>query len=429
MNVATRPAKRLRGVVSPPGDKSISHRALIFNALADGAATIRNCSDGDDARATVAILRALGVRIDAAGDDAYLTRGAGMDGWRQPREALDAGNSGTTLRLLSGALAGRDFKATLTGDASLRKRPMARIIEPLRAMGADIAGAYGDRFAPIRFNGGRLTGLTYDMPIASAQVKSCLLLAGLRSADGVALTEKHQTRDHTERMLKAMGADIDSAGATVAARASALRALDIDAPGDISAALFWAVAAAAHPDAVLTLKNVGLNPTRSAALSVLKAMGADIQIENRRESCSEPLGDIVVRTSELSGVEIGGAQIPNLIDELPVLALAAAMARGETVIKDAAELRGKESDRIAATCAWLAVCGVAFEQRADGLTINGKGYLDGGECDSFGDHRIAMTLGVAGLLARRPIAVLNADAVAVSYKRFWDDLKAVSEYG
>jgi len=361
MNVATRPAKRLRGVVSPPGDKSISHRALIFNALADGAATIRNCSDGDDARATVAILRSLGVRIDAAGDDAYLTRGAGMDGWRQPREALDAGNSGTTLRLLGGALAGRDFKATLTGDASLRKRPMARIIEPLRAMGADIAGADGDRYAPIQFNGGRLTGLTYDMPIASAQVKSCLLLAGLRSADGVALTEKHPTRDHTERMLK--------------------------------------------------------------------AMGADIQIENRREYCSEPRGDIVVKTSELRGVEIGGAQIPNLIDELPVLALAAAMARGETVIKDAAELRGKESDRIAATCAWLAVCGVAFEQRADGLTINGRGYLDGGECDSFGDHRIAMTLGVAGLLARRPIAVLNADAVAVSYKRFWDDLKAVSEYG
>lgn len=425
----SRPA-RLRGTVTPPGDKSISHRAAMFNAVANGSARVTNYSTGQDCGSTLRVLRGLGVRIDVSPGkngtgDTLTVHGVGMGGFREPDDILDAGNSGTTTRLMSGLLAGRPFQAILTGDASIRSRPMGRVIEPLRGMGAQISARKNRTLAPIVFHGGALRGSEYTMPVASAQVKSCLLLAGLRAEGRTLLRQPALSRDHTERMLKAMGARVDVEGLTVSISPAELNAMDIEVPGDVSSAAFWLVAAAIHPDAEITLSNIGLNPSRTGVLGVLRQMGADIQVRRERMVAGEPVGDLVARSSKLRGVEIAGDIVPILIDEIPVLSVAAAMAEGDTVIRDASELRVKETDRIAATAAWMAAAGVKVEEARDGMTIHGAGRLRGTAGRSFDDHRIAMSLAIAGLVSDGPISIEGAGAADISYPTFWRDLELI----
>ena len=414
----------LRGSVTPPGDKSISHRAAMFNAIADGTARITDFATGAACTSTLSVLRALGAQItrqpatDGRGDTVTV-HGAGMDGLRRPGDVLDAGNSATTMRLTSGVLAGRPFSASITGDSSLRSRPMARIVHPLRLMGARIQARGDGATAPLVFSGGELRGIEYTLPVASAQVKSALLLAGLRAEGRTVLHQPAASRDHTERMLSAMGAEVVTDGLTVSVGPATLKAVDVEVPGDISSAAFWLVAAVAHPDAEIRIPGVGLNPTRTGVLTVLRDMGADITIENERQMAGEPVADLVARSSELRGVEIGGDTIPLVLDEIPVLAVAAALGSGETRIRDAAELRHKESDRISAAAEWLVAAGIACEEHDDGLTIQGGTRLAGGSFSSHGDHRVAMALGVAGLVADSPVTVDDAAAADISYPGFW----------
>ncbi|MBM3956854.1 MAG: 3-phosphoshikimate 1-carboxyvinyltransferase [Gemmatimonadetes bacterium] len=423
--------RTLRGSITPPGDKSISHRAAIFSSIADGTARITNFSPGGDCASTLRVLSNLGVRMerrrDGAGrSDSLTVYGAGMDGLRRPRGVLDAGNSGTTMRLMSGVLAGRPYRAVITGDASLRSRPMARIVEPLRLMGARVEAEGAGLRAPLVLEGGELHGIEYALPVASAQVKSALLLAGLRAEGCTVLHQPAASRDHTERMLAAMGAEAVTDGLTVSVRPGRLRAVDVQVPGDISSAAFWLVAAVTHPDAEVRVAGVGVNPTRSGIITVLRAMGADLRLENERLVAGEPVADLVARSSELRGVEVGGAMVPLVLDEIPVLAVAAALASGQTRIRDAAELRHKESDRISATVEWLTGAGVACEERDDGMVIRGGARLSGGTFTSRGDHRIAMALGVAGLVAASPVTVQDADVAGITYPGFWRDLDAIS---
>lgn len=423
--------RKLSGTVIAPGDKSISHRAAMFNAIADGVATVTNFSPGDDCSSTVAILRELGVDIErTAGEtdefgDTLIVRGNGIEGLREPANDLDAGNSGTTMRLMSGILAGRPFSATMTGDASLRSRPMGRIIKPLKQMGAEIAGAQDDTLAPLNFNGGKLSGIDYPLPVASAQLKSAILLAGIRADGETVVHEPERCRDHTERMLTAMGANIEANNGSITVARSELSASDVEVPGDISSAAFWIVAGICHHNAEIRIRNVGVNPTRSGVITALKDMGGEIELVDERVVAGEPVADIVARTSELRGTELAGGIIPLLIDEVPVIAVAAAMANGETVIRDAAELRIKETDRIAATVDWLQGAGVSAEARDDGLVVYGKGKIGGGTFDSRDDHRIAMSLGVAGLVADDAISVMDADCASISYPSFWKEVGAL----
>lgn len=427
-----RPAARLRGEVRLPGDKSISHRVAMFGALAAGRTTAENFLPGADCRSTLAILRALGVEstleVEARGTTHLTVEGVGLHGLREPDDVLDAGNSGTSLRLFSGLLAGQPFLSILTGDASLRSRPAARVIEPLRQMGADLRARAGDRLPPLVINGGALRGIGYATPVASAQVKSAVLLAGLFATGETSVTEPAASRDHTERLLRAMGADVRRDGLTVSVRPpeAELCPLDLRIPGDISAAAFWLVAALAHPDAEITLRGVGLNPTRSGIVDVLRQMGGEIEVLEERSQGGEPVADLVAHSSRLRGVEVRGAIIPRLIDELPALALAAALADGATMIADAAELRVKESDRIATTARELRRFGVGVEERADGMTIQGGTRLSGAVCTPDGDHRLAMTVAIAGLLAGGDTVVEDAACVAVSYPAFWQDLAMLS---
>ncbi|MBI4306555.1 MAG: 3-phosphoshikimate 1-carboxyvinyltransferase [Chloroflexi bacterium] len=422
--------KRLRGTVTPPGDKSISHRASMFNAVANGVARVTNYSTGQDCASTLRVLRGLGVRIEAspAADgrgDTLTVHGVGMHGFKEPDDILDAGNSGTTTRLVSGLLAGRPFQAIVTGDASIRSRPMGRVIEPLRKMGATINARKDGTLAPIVFQGGQLRGIDYEMPVASAQVKSCLLLAGLRAEGRTLLRQPALSRDHTERMLTAMGASVGSDGLSVWVEPGELRSLDVEVPGDVSSAAFWLVAASIHPDAEVVVANVGLNPSRTGVISILRRMGADLEIRDERTVAGEPVGDIVARTSRLRGVDISGDIVPILIDEIPVLSVAAAIAKGDTVVRDAAELRVKETDRIRATAAWLTSAGVSVEESRDGMTIHGAGRLRGAACRSYDDHRIAMSLAIAGLVSEGPMHIEGAGAADISYPTFWRDLELV----
>ncbi len=422
---------RLRGTISPPGDKSISHRAVMLNSVANGVARITNYSTGADCASTVEVLRGLGVQVDASpdpsgGPDILTVHGVGMDGFEEPSDVLDAGNSGTTVRLMSGLLAGRTFQSVLTGDPSLRSRPMARVVEPLAQMGAHIHARDHDRFAPIVFAGRAMHGIDHELPVASAQIKSCLLFAGLRASGETVARSPALSRDHSERMLSAMGAPVTLDGATVSISASELAATDVEVPADISSAAFWLVAAVVHPDADIRLENVGLNPSRTGVLTVLHEMGANIRVENEREVAGEPVGDLVARSSALRGVDIGGAIIPLLIDEIPVLAVAAAVAEGETRIRDAGELRVKETDRIAASVEWLHAAGVDAEELPDGMTIRGRGVVRGATCDSYGDHRMAMAMAVASLVAKSPITIEGAAAADVSYPDFWRDLETIA---
>jgi 3-phosphoshikimate 1-carboxyvinyltransferase len=421
---------QLRGTIDVPGDKSISHRAVMFNAIAEGTAHITHFLPGADCLSTIACFRAMGVQIDHHGDTVTV-HGVGLRGLREPSDVLDCGNSGTTLRLLTGLLAGQVGKyAVLTGDASLRSRPQRRIIDPLRALGAQLDGRNNGALAPLSVRGATIHGGAYELPIASAQVKSALLLAALSGDDVLTLTGRTDGRDHTELMLAGMGIDIRTNGSTVTLSPPAHPvlpyALSLRVPGDPSSAAFWWVAAAIHPNAEITTTGVGMNPTRIGALEVLKAMGAQITISNARTEGSEPVADVTVRSSSLQATTIRGAIIPHLIDEIPVLAVAAAMANGQTVIADAQELKAKETDRIATVVSAVQAMGVTAEATDDGMLITGRGALSGATLASHGDHRLAMAWAVASLVATGSTTIQGTDAVDVSYPGFWRDLQLIA---
>jgi len=424
--------RSLRGEIIAPGDKSVSHRAIMFNALSNtGTASITNFSPGADCTATVEIMRELGVEITRqAGSngmgDSLTVKGVGLNGLQEPSEILNAGNSGTTTRLMSGILAGRDILTILTGDDSLKSRPMGRVVNPLTEMGAVISGRVGNTLAPLVFHGGSLHGSTYQMPVASAQLKSCLLLAGLR-ADGVTtLTQPAESRDHTERMFSAMGVNLKTTGLDLVLEPSELNTVDVEIPGDISSAAFWMVAGICHPDAELMIRNVGINPTRAGIITALQMMGANLTLVDEREVAGEPVADVLVKTSQLKGIELAGDIVPLLIDEIPVIAVAAAIAEGETVIRDAEELRVKESDRIHTSITWLNGAGIDAVGTNDGMIIPGGASIGGGQFQSSNDHRLAMSLGIAGLISTNPITIVDPDEAGSSYPNFW---KIIQEIG
>lgn len=411
----------LRGVVHVPGDKSISHRAVMFGALAKGTTSVTHFLEGADCLSTISCFQKMGIEIEKQ-DDKVLIHGKGLRGLNSPREILDAGNSGTTTRLIAGILAGQKFISELDGDASLRSRPMKRIMDPLNAMGADIRCRGENNCLPLRIVGHPLTAIHYTSPVASAQVKSCVLLAGMY-ADGVtSVTEPFLSRNHTEIMLRSFGADIRSEGTTVSIRPEPdLLAQDITVPGDISSAAFFIAAGLLTPGSEILLKNVGINPTRAGILKVCQDMGADITLLNADYS-GEPAADILVRTSSLKGTVIQGADIPTLIDELPIIAVMAAFAGGTTVIRDAAELRVKESDRIAVMTDNLRRMGADVEETEDGMIIHGGRPLHGAVIDPRLDHRVAMSFAVAGTVCEGTMDILDGDCVRISYPDFYKNL-------
>jgi 3-phosphoshikimate 1-carboxyvinyltransferase len=412
------PGGSLQGVIQVPGDKSISHRCVIFGALADGTTHVSGLLEGMDVLATIAAFRAMGVQIEGPQDGHLSIHGAGVDGLQVPAAALDMGNSGTAMRLLAGLLAGQSFNTTLTGDESLSRRPMRRIVDPLTSMGANIETAEGGT-PPLRIRGGsRLLGIDYTMPVASAQVKSCLLLAGLNAQGHTCVTEPAPTRDHTERMLQGFGYPVQRDGATACVEPGhRLMATDLVVPGDISSSAFFLVGASIAPGSRLQINNVGINPTRTGILDILTAMGADIELLNEREVGGEPVADLLVSSARLTGIHIDEAHVPLAIDEFPAIFIAAAAAEGETLLTGAEELRVKESDRIAVMAQGLAALGIEVEERSDGMRIRG-GQLHGGRVDSHGDHRIAMAFAMAGLVSDGAIVVDDCDNVATSFPAF-----------
>jgi 3-phosphoshikimate 1-carboxyvinyltransferase len=424
---------RLRGTVRVPPDKSISHRTALLGALATGPSRIRRFLAAADCLSTLDCLRRLGVEWqlseDAPGVATVEIQGAGLRGLREPDDVLDCGNSGTTLNLIAGVLAGQPFTSILTGDASLRSRPVTQLIDPLRKMGAQLSARGDDRLPPLVIRGGSLKGIRYG-PVTRAQIKSAVLLAGLFAQGETEVEEAAPTRDHTERLLRAMGVDIRREGPAVRlAPPDALSPIDLEVPGDASSAAFWVAAAAAHPDAELLLPGVGVNPTRTGLLDVLVNMGANIDILEERMVGEEPVADLRVRSARLEGTEVSGEIFPRLLDEVPVLAVVAACARGRTVVRDAHELREKESDRISALAAQLRKLGVAIEERDDGFAIEGGRPLRGARVSGSGDHRLTMALAIAGLLAEGQTVVDDAESVAVSYPAFWQDLEGMGEPG
>ncbi len=415
-----------------PGDKSISHRALMLGSLAEGETIVRGLLLGEDPRSTAHCFKEMGAEISPLNSDRVTIKGIGLGNLKEPANVLDAGNSGTTLRLMLGILAshtGRFF--AITGDESLRSRPMMRVVEPLRRMGASIWGRENGARAPLAVWGQKLHPIHYVSPVASAQVKSAILLAGLLTNGETIVTEPEQSRDHSERMLGAFGAKVvvDRERRTVSITGgNRLQGQEVIVPGDISSAAFWLVAGSIVPNSEIVIENVGINPTRTGILEILEAMGADITPENRREVTGEPVADIRVRSASLKGCEIGGGIIPRLIDELPILAVAAACAEGRTVIRDAAELRVKESDRIAAMAEGLRALGVEVIEHPDGMEIFGGRPLTGAIVDSYNDHRIAMSLAIAGLVAqKRPTQIQRAGCVTISYPSFIPTLKLLYE--
>jgi 3-phosphoshikimate 1-carboxyvinyltransferase len=409
--------RALQGSVRVPGDKSVSHRALMLGALADGISHIRGFLEGEDTRATAAVLQQLGVRIETPDDGERRVHGVGLHGLRGTTHPLDCGNAGTGMRLLAGLLAGQAFDSTLIGDESLSKRPMRRVTDPLALMGARIDSQEG--LPPLHVHGKQpLHGIQYTLPVASAQVKSALLLAGLYAQGETEVIEPHPTRDYTERMLAAFGWPIDFApGRARLGGGHVLRATDVDVPADFSSAAFFLVAASIVPGSELRLPSVGLNPRRTGLLHALRLMGADIHLENERESGGEPVGDLVVRHAPLHGMELPEALVPDMIDEFPVLFVAAAAAKGRTVVRGAAELRVKESDRLAVMATGLRALGVAVEEAPDGATIEG-GAIGGATIESHGDHRIAMSFAVAGLIAHGAVRINDCSNVATSFPGF-----------
>jgi 3-phosphoshikimate 1-carboxyvinyltransferase len=426
--LTVRQARSLDGEISVPGDKSLSHRAVLFSALADGTTVITNFLPGEDCICTMRMLQAMGCVIEADTKTRLVVNG--VDGKLQPPlEPLDCGNSGTAMRLMAGVLAGQTFASKLIGDASLSNRPMSRIVEPLRKMGATIQGQGEKHTAPLEIKGAPLTGIEYTMPVASAQLKSCLLLAGLFATGTTSITEKTPTRDHTERLLAHFHAppviDLKPSGKTIRVRGGTrLHARDFAVPGDFSSAAFWIAAAAAMPGADLTITNLGLNGTRTGLLSVLLRMGANIT-ETITDSTCEPVGNVRIYGRKLRGTKIGGAEIANVIDELPIIAVIAAIADGETEIRDAGELRVKETDRITAMANNLRAFGVTVTEQKDGLTIVGGAHLTGAKVPSFGDHRIAMACAILGLFSKGETTISDAACIATSYPTFQEDLHKI----
>lgn len=412
------PGAPLRGSIRVPGDKSVSHRAVMLGALAEGVTRVTGFLEGEDTRATARVFEQLGVRIQTPSASERIVHGVGLRGLRGSDAALDCGNAGTGMRLLAGALAGQAFDSVLVGDASLSKRPMRRVTEPLAAMGARIDTVEGG-LPPLRIHGGReLRGIEYTLPVASAQVKSALLLAGLYAQGETVVHEPHPTRDYTERMLAAFGWPIEfSPGYARLSGGHALRATDVAVPADFSSAAFFLVAASVVPGSDLLLEAVGMNPRRTGLLSALRLMGADIVEENPRSEGGEPVADLRVRHARLRGVEVPQALVPDMIDEFPALFVAAAVAQGRTVVSGAAELRVKESDRIATMAAGLRALGVAIEETPDGAIVDGGG-LRGGAVDSHGDHRIAMSFAVAAQLAAGEVRIGDVANVATSFPGF-----------
>lgn len=409
---------QVEGQVRVPGDKSISHRSIMLGAIADGVTTVDGFLEGEDALCTLKAFRALGVDIEGPQNGRVVIHGVGRDGLQAPSEAIYVGNSGTSMRLLAGLLAGQDFDVTMTGDESLSKRPMERVAAPLRMMGAVVETAEGGR-PPLTLRGGqRLKGIHYDLPMASAQVKSCVLLAGLYAEGETSTTEPAPTRDHSERMLRGFGYPVAVDGATARLQGGVrLQGVHIDVPADISSAAFFMVAASITPGADLTLEHVGVNPTRTGVIDILKAMGADISLLNPREVGGEPVADIRVRYAALQGIDIPEHLVPLAIDEFPVLFVAASCASGQTVLTGAEELRVKESDRIQVMAEGLATLGIDAQPTADGIVIQG-GELGEGTVYSHHDHRIAMSFAVAALRAKGPIIIEGCDNVATSFPSF-----------
>ncbi|MBI4618800.1 MAG: 3-phosphoshikimate 1-carboxyvinyltransferase [Desulfobacterales bacterium] len=413
----------LKGEVTVPGDKSISHRAVIIGSLAKGKTIIIGPSRGDDNLRTLNAFRMMGIKVDEPKVDQLIINGRGLYGLTEPEDVIDAGNSGTTVRLLTGLLSGQRFFSVITGDRYLRKRPMKRVVEPLSSMGAKIWGRGNGNFAPLVINGTKLNPIDYVSPIASAQVKSAILLAGLYTDGVTKVTEPFLSRDHTERMLRFFGANLKRKDNSVSiAGGSNLEGREIEIPGDISSAAFFIVAALVIPNSEVFLKRVGVNPSRTGILEVLKKMGANIQLLNEYETWGEPVADILVKTSRLKGTKIEGDLIPKTIDELPILSVAASVAEGDTVIKDAKELRVKETDRIKAVASELKKFGAEVEEFDDGMRISGKDKLKGCDCQSFGDHRIAMSLIIAGLRASGKTVVEDTSCIGTSFPDFKDKL-------
>ncbi len=420
-----KPAHSLKGEIHIPGDKSISHRSVMFGALANGMTEVTHFLQGADCLSTISCFQKLGIPIENT-NGCIRIQGKGLHGLRPPACVLDVGNSGTTMRLLSGILAGQPFSSTLNGDASIQKRPMKRIITPLREMGAAVSGADGTDCAPLFINGAPLHGIDYQSPVASAQVKSCILLAGLYADTKTSVTEPSLSRNHTELMLRSFGAEITCSDTTATILPDAvLTGQKIDVPGDISSAAYFIAAALLVPNAEVLIHNVGVNPTRDGILRAAKAMNADITRLNEHQVSGEPVCDLLVRSSSLTATTVEGSLIPTLIDEIPVLAVLAAYANGTTVIRDAAELKVKESNRIETIVSNLKRMGADVEATEDGMVIYGGKPLHCAEIDPHADHRIAMAFAVAALCAQGGAEILNAECASVSYPSFYKDLQSL----
>jgi len=425
MKLTVRKAKGPGGRIKVPGDKSISHRALLLGAIAEGTTRIRNFLPAADCLATLACVRALGVEVERLSETELIVYGRGLHGLMEPKDVLDCAGSGTTMRLLAGILAGQPFYSVLTGNEQLRRRPMARISEPLRRMGATVLGRDDGRLPPLTILGGNLHGIEYRLPIASAQVKSAILLAGLYADGPTVIHEPGPARDHTERMLAAMGAHIEVQSSKFRVQSSRLSSLDIVVPGDISSAAYFIAAACLVPGSEVAIEGVGVNPTRTGFLDALNGMGADIRVENQREVSGEPVADLVVRAGGVRGVEVRGDQVPRMIDEFPILAVVATQAEGKTVVRDAAELRVKETDRIANIAAELRKLGARIEERLDGFVVEGPTPLVGTQVNSHGDHRLAMSLAIAGLAAEGETTIEGAECIVDSFPGFEETLRAL----
>ncbi|MCX5749607.1 MAG: 3-phosphoshikimate 1-carboxyvinyltransferase [Candidatus Saganbacteria bacterium] len=429
MQLEMSPAKSIRGKISVPADKSISHRSIMLSALSDGKCLIENFLEAEDCMRTVECFRTMGIGITKDKDlnNAYIVDGKGMSGLSVPKDILYAGNSGTAIRLILGILAGQPFQAMITGDESIKKRPMLRVVEPLRNMGARITGRENGNFAPLEIKGGNLRSIDYVLPVASAQIKSSLMLASLFAEGVTRITEPAASRDHTERMFGHFGIPFTKKENTIhIGKVQNIRPASVWIPGDISSAAFFIVAALIVPGSEVLIKNVGLNPTRTGIIDVLHRMGAKIEIQNETILSGEPRGDIIARSSDLEAVDLSGNIIPRIIDEIPVIAVAAAFAEGVTTISDARELRVKESHRIAALSGELKKLGIKVEEKEDGLIIQGKNKIKGALCYSHGDHRIAMSLAIAALAAEDDVVIEDTDCIATSFPGFEKLLKGLS---
>lgn len=412
----------LKGEITVPGDKSISHRGIMLGALANGTTSITNFLKGADCLSTISCFQKMGIEIEET-ENEILVHGKGLHGLSAPKEILDAGNSGTTTRLISGILAGQNFSCDLTGDASIQKRPMKRIMTPLSIMGADITSVHNNGCAPLHIKGAPLKGISYQSPVASAQVKSCVLFAGLYADGKTSVTEPFLSRNHSELMLSSFGASVQTCGTTATIEPEpVLTAQKVEVPGDISSAAFFIAAGLLIPGSELLIKNVGINPTRDGILRVCRQMGANLELLNTRTQCGEPVADILVKHSELNGTVIEGDLIPTLIDELPVIAVMAACANGETIVRNAEELKVKESNRLEIIVHHLSEMGCDITGTEDGMIIRGGKPLHGAVLDSHLDHRIAMSFAVAGLVADGETEITNADCVNISYPGFYRDL-------